>query len=80
VLERLGPGGQAGTSAGIENYPGFPQGVSGAELTGSAHQQALRFGAEILVGVEIIRAEPHPDGSFELSLSGDAPLPRAETA
>ena len=70
VLERVAPGGQAGTSSRIENYPGFPQGVSGAELTDGAHQQALRFGAEILVGVEIIRAAPYPDGSFELSLSG----------
>ncbi len=70
VLERVAPGGQAGTSSRIENYPGFPQGVSGAELTDGAHQQALRFGAEILVGVEIIRAAPHTDGSFELSLSG----------
>jgi hypothetical protein len=70
VLERLAPGGQAGTSARIENYPGFPEGISGSELAGGAHQQALRFGAEILVGVEIIRAQPHHDGSFELSLSG----------
>ena len=74
VLERVAPGGQAGTSARIENYPGFPQGVSGAELTSGAHQQALRFGAEILVGVEIIRAEPKPDGSFELTLSGGGSL------
>jgi thioredoxin reductase (NADPH) len=78
VLERVAPGGQAGTSARIENYPGFPQGVSGAELASGAHQQALRFGAEILVGVEIIRAEPKSDGSFELSLSGGGHL-RAPT-
>jgi thioredoxin reductase (NADPH) len=70
VVERVAPGGQAGTSAQIENYPGFPQGISGAELAAGAHQQALRFGAEILVGVEINRAEPKPDGSIELSLSG----------
>src|SRR5215469_15923381 len=70
VLERVSPGGQAGTSARIENYPGFPQGISGAELAAGAHQQALRFGAEILVGVEINRAEPRPDDSIELSLSG----------
>ena len=74
VLERVAPGGQAGTSARIENYPGFPQGISGAELATGAHQQALRFGAEILVGVEIIRAEPQPDGNFELSLSGGGHL------
>jgi len=78
VLERVAPGGQAGTSARIENYPGFPQGISGAELASGAHQQALRFGAEILVGVEIIRAGPKPDGRFELSLSGGAHL-RAST-
>jgi hypothetical protein len=70
VLERVAPGGQAGTSARIENYPGFPQGISGTELATGAHQQALRFGAEILVGVEINRAKPKPDGSIELSLSG----------
>ncbi len=74
VLELVAPGGQAGTSARIENYPGFPQGISGADLASGAHEQALRFGAEILVGVEIIRAEPKPDGSFELSLSGGGHL------
>jgi thioredoxin reductase (NADPH) len=79
VLERVAPGGQAGTSARIENYPGFPDGISGAELTDAAHRQALRFGAEILVGVEVIRAEPEPDGAFELSLSGGGRL-KARTA
>jgi thioredoxin reductase (NADPH) len=74
VLERLAPGGQAGTSARIENYPGFPHGVSGAELAAGAHQQAVRFGAEFLVGVEIVRAEPEPDGSVQLSLSGGGRL------
>jgi thioredoxin reductase (NADPH) len=58
VLERFAPGGQAGTSAKIENYLGFPRGVSGAELAASAHEQALRFGAEILVGVEVLHAHP----------------------
>jgi thioredoxin reductase (NADPH) len=72
VIERVAPGGQAGTSARIENYPGFPQGISGTELATGAHQQALRFGAEILIGVEINRAEPKPDGSIELFLSGGA--------
>jgi thioredoxin reductase (NADPH) len=58
VLERLAPGGQASTSARIENYLGFPNGLSGAELAAAAHEQALRFGAEILVGVEVLRGEP----------------------
>ena len=53
VVERTAPGGQAGTSARIENYPGFPQGISGADLAAAIHEQALRFGAEILIGVEI---------------------------
>jgi thioredoxin reductase (NADPH) len=74
VIERLGPGGQAGTSARIENYPGFPQGISGADLTRGAHQQALCFGAEILTGVEILRTEPQPDGRVLLELSGGARL------
>jgi thioredoxin reductase (NADPH) len=69
VLERVAPGGQAGTSARIENYPGFPEGVSGAELAAGAHRQALRFGAEILIGVEIISADPQPGGTVGLSLS-----------
>jgi thioredoxin reductase (NADPH) len=79
VLERVAPGGQAGTSARIENYLGFPEGISGAELADAAHRQALGFGAEILVGVDIVGAEPRPDGTFELSLGGDARL-RARTA
>jgi thioredoxin reductase (NADPH) len=74
VVERLAPGGQAGTSARIENYPGFPQGISGADLAAGAHEQALRFGADVLVGVEIVHAEPCADGGFELSLSGGGRL------
>src|SRR5436190_7556514 len=49
VIEREAPGGQAGTSSRIENYLGFPSGVSGEELGRRAHQQAKRLGAEILV-------------------------------
>jgi thioredoxin reductase (NADPH) len=78
VLERVAPGGQAGTSARIENYPGFPHGISGAELTRGAHEQVLRFGAEVLTGVEIVRTHELPDGTRELELSGGARLrPRA---
>jgi thioredoxin reductase (NADPH) len=53
VLEALAPGGQAGTSSRIENYPGFPQGISGGELAASTHEQAVRLGAEILVVAEL---------------------------
>jgi len=57
VVERFALGGQAGTSPKIENYLGFPQGISGAELAGRAREQALRFGAEILLLREGVRGE-----------------------
>jgi thioredoxin reductase (NADPH) len=59
VIEREAPGGQAGTSSRIENYLGFPAGVSGEELASRALQQAQRLGAEILVTrcIERIDAE-----------------------
>jgi thioredoxin reductase (NADPH) len=49
VLEASGPGGQAGSSSKIENYLGFPAGISGQELTASAHAQAQKFGAQVMV-------------------------------
>jgi thioredoxin reductase (NADPH) len=57
VVEREAPGGQAGTSARIENYLGFPSGVSGDELASRALQQARRLGAEILVTRAISRID-----------------------
>jgi thioredoxin reductase (NADPH) len=67
VVEREAPGGQAGTSSRIENYLGFPAGVSGDELASRALQQARRLGAEILVTRAIRRIDPearqvHLDG------------------
>jgi thioredoxin reductase (NADPH) len=67
VVEREAPGGQAGTSSRIENYLGFPNGVSGDELASRALQQARRLGAEILVTRAIVRLDPaaravHLDG------------------
>jgi thioredoxin reductase (NADPH) len=53
LLDGHGPGGQAGTSCRIENYLGFPSGVSGNELTRRAVAQAERLGAEILVPVRV---------------------------
>jgi thioredoxin reductase (NADPH) len=54
LIEREAPGGQAGTSSKIENYLGFPQGLSGAELARRAVLQARRFGVEILSPQEVI--------------------------
>ena len=57
MIEREAPGGQAGTSSRIENYLGFPSGVSGDELASRALQQARRLGAEILVTRSITRID-----------------------
>ena len=72
VIEREAPGGQAGSSSRIENYLGFPSGVSGEELASRALQQARRLGAEILVTREITRIDAvhrqvHLDGGDVLS-------------
>jgi thioredoxin reductase (NADPH) len=56
LIERTAIGGQAGTSSKIENYLGFPEGISGAELAERARQQAVHFGAEILLVREGIKA------------------------
>jgi thioredoxin reductase (NADPH) len=67
VIEALAPGGQAGTSSRIENYTGFPFGISGDDLASRALEQAKRLGAEIVV---TRRAETlRPDGK-ELVLDG----------
>ncbi|MEV8392630.1 MULTISPECIES: FAD-dependent oxidoreductase [unclassified Streptomyces] len=54
LVEREATGGQAGQSSRIENYLGFPDGVSGAQLTDRARRQALKFGAEILSAREVV--------------------------
>ncbi|HIG73062.1 MAG TPA: response regulator [Bacteroidetes bacterium] len=53
LVEREAPGGQAGTSSRIENYLGFPSGLSGADLARRGVSQARRFGVEILAPVEV---------------------------
>jgi thioredoxin reductase (NADPH) len=68
VVEREAPGGQAGTSTRIENYLGFPSGVSGDELASRALQQARRLGAEILVTRRVTRMDP---GTGEVCLDGE---------
>ena len=68
ILELRAPGGQAGSSNRIENYLGFPTGISGAELTRRATTQARRFGVEILTPQEVV------------SLRLDGPLRYAQLA
>jgi thioredoxin reductase (NADPH) len=68
VIEREAPGGQAETSSRIENYLGFPTGVSGDELARRALQQASRLGAEIAVTRNAVSIEP---ASKLITLDGD---------
>ncbi|MGH3156431.1 MAG: FAD-dependent oxidoreductase [Streptosporangiaceae bacterium] len=57
MVERMATGGQAGQSSRIENYLGFPDGVSGAQLTDRARRQAAKFGAEVLTTREVVGLE-----------------------
>lgn len=52
VLETSAPGGQAGASSRIENYLGFPMGITGQELAGRAYTQAQKFGAQVMIAKE----------------------------
>ena len=63
MVERDAPGGQAGQSAAIENYLGFPKGVSGADLTHRAVAQASRFGAETVLAQEVVGLEQRGPGA-----------------
>ena len=64
LIEREAPGGQAGTSSRIENYLGFPSGLSGADLARRGVSQARRFGVEILAPVEV--AALRTDGPYKI--------------
>jgi thioredoxin reductase (NADPH) len=57
VIESTAPGGQAGTSSRIENYLGFPTGISGMALSGRALSQAEKFGAEVAIGRTVVRLD-----------------------
>lgn len=69
VLEVNVPGGQAGSSSRIENYLGFPNGVSGEELTGRAYAQAAKFGAEVMVARGAIRLVG-PERPYRVQIDG----------
>jgi thioredoxin reductase (NADPH) len=69
VLEANAPGGQAGTSSKIENYLGFPTGISGQALAGRAFTQAQKFGAEIAVARSAARLVCQGVKGYEITLS-----------
>ena len=75
AIEAIAPGGQAGTTSMIENYLGFPQGISGSELATRATAQARRFGAEILLARRLV--DLSRDGSGYVARLSDGATVRA---
>ena len=61
IIERGGVGGQAGSTERIDNYPGFADGISGADLADRMREQAERFGVEILVAQTVASVDPGPE-------------------
>ncbi|HEX4862974.1 MAG TPA: NAD(P)/FAD-dependent oxidoreductase [Acidimicrobiales bacterium] len=74
AVEAVAPGGQAGTTSMIENYLGFPQGVSGSELATRATAQARRFGAEILLARPLVNVT-NDGGGYSVHLSDGSTVP-----
>jgi thioredoxin reductase (NADPH) len=72
LVERLATGGQAGQSSRIENYLGFPDGVSGAQLTDRARRQAVRFGAEVLTTRDVVGLDVKGSARSVRFADGDA--------
>lgn len=68
VLDANAPGGQAGSSSKIENYFGFPTGISGQALAGRGISQARKFGAEVAVPVEVKQLECNANNAFDIRL------------
>ncbi|MDX6207239.1 MAG: thioredoxin reductase [Frankiales bacterium] len=75
VIERGGVGGQAGITERLDNFPGFPEGVSGAEFADRLQQQAKRFGVEILAATEVTGIER--DDSYRVVRTADGASYRA---
>jgi len=69
IVERCAAGGQAGTSSRIENYLGFPEGISGEDLTGRGFKQATRFGAEVALTRSVEKLTPS-SGGYVCELDG----------
>ena len=68
-------GGQAGASARIENYLGFPTGITGMALMGRAYNQAMKFGADIVIPCEAKQLECHGSGYVIALEEGGFPVP-----
>jgi thioredoxin reductase (NADPH) len=84
VLDQRAFGGQAGASARIENYLGFPTGISGQALAGRAFNQAQKFGAEIAIPLQVARLdcdayERNPNGPFRLEIGETGEAVQART-
>ena len=69
VIERGGVGGQAGITERLDNFPGFPEGISGAEFAARLRQQAERFGVEVLSAQEVVAVGI--DGTYRLVQTAD---------
>ena len=81
VLEGYAPGGQAGSSSLIENFFGFPTGVSGGDLTWLAQLQAYRFGARFSTPSQVLSLRHNPDDEYRacIELEGCSAILRAKT-
>ena len=79
VLDNVGPGGQAGSSARIENYAGFPAGLSGHDLAQRTYLQALKFGATFSAPQAVDKVECKDDGSHEV-VTTDGGIFKTKTA
>jgi len=77
MVERCACGGQTGTSSRIENYLGFPEGISGGDLTGRGFRQATRFGAEVALTRSVEKLTPSSDGYLCELDGGQTVLARA---
>jgi thioredoxin reductase (NADPH) len=73
LIDAVGTGGQAAASSRIENYLGFPSGLSGADLTGRAAVQALKFGAELSSPCQVVKLDC-ANGQLRVLLSDDVPI------
>lgn len=75
VIESNAPGGQAGSSSRIENYLGFPSGISGQELTSRAYTQAQKFGAEVIIAQRATRLDCARQSAYTVEIEGGARIP-----